>query len=429
VTAAFSIWLASCSRGPEAGPPTELESAASADQASEPPLDLTVGQGPIELAAYEIQAEKLLAAALPTEMLEQGWVRLFDGQTLAGWNIVGQADWSCRDGILRVTRGDKSFLYTSFEMADCELQIDFRAGADTNSGIFLRTMPEPGDVSLDCLEVNIAPSDNPFPTGSVVQRQRVEPDQLGKFDPTVWHTYLIRLDGENVTIQLDGKKILEMVDDSSSRRGHISLQHNEGVVEFRNILMRPITSTALRLDDGWQQDWIVAEKEAGSMKVQPSEKGLHIHGGLGKVQSKQSYGDFLLHAVYSLASPEVNSGIFFRCIEDNMLDGYECQVNHAMASGDPLSPADAGAGAIFRRKPARIVVGSGTQPTHLTLLASGKQMVTWVNGLLVTEFYDDRPPDDNPRKGSRIEPGPIALQGHDPTTDATFHQLKITQLR
>jgi hypothetical protein len=75
------------------------------------------------------------------------------------------------------------------------------------------------------------------------------------------------------------------------------------------------------------------------------------------------------------------------------------------------------------------VVGSGTQPTHLTLLASGKQMVTWVNGLLVTEFYDDRPPDDNPRKGSRIEPGPIALQGHDPTTDATFHQLKITQLR
>jgi hypothetical protein len=362
-------------------------------------------------------------------MLEQGWVRLFDGQTLAGWNIVGQADWSCRDGILRVTRGDKSFLYTSFEMADCELQIDFRAGADTNSGIFLRTMPEPGDVSLDCLEVNIAPSDNPFPTGSVVQRQRVEPDQLGKFDPTVWHTYLIRLDGENVTIQLDGKKILEMVDDSSSRRGHISLQHNEGVVEFRNILMRPITSTALRLDDGWQQDWIVAEKEAGSMKVQPSEKGLHIHGGLGKVQSKQSYGDFLLHAVYSLASPEVNSGIFFRCIEDNMLDGYECQVNHAMASGDPLSPADAGAGAIFRRKPARIVVGSGTQPTHLTLLASGKQMVTWVNGLLVTEFYDDRPPDDNPRKGSRIEPGPIALQGHDPTTDATFHQLKITQLR
>ncbi|HAC92179.1 MAG TPA: DUF1080 domain-containing protein [Planctomycetaceae bacterium] len=427
--AAFSIWLASCSRGPEAGPPTELESAASADQASEPPLDLTVGQGPIELAAYEIQADKLLAAALPTEMLDQGWVRLFDGQPLAGWNIVGQADWSCRDGILRVTRGDKSFLYTSFEMADCELQIDFRAGPDTNSGIFLRTMPEPGDVSLDCLEVNIAPPDNPFPTGSVVQRQRVEPDQLGKFDPTVWHTYLIRLDGENVTIQLDGKKIVEMVDDSSSRRGHISLQHNEGVVEFRNILMRPITSTALRLDSQWQQDWTVAEKEAGSMKVQPSEKGLHIHGGLGKVQSKQSYGDFLLHAVYSLASPEVNSGIFFRCIEDNMLDGYECQVNHAMTSGDPLAPSDAGAGAIFRRKPARIVVGSGTQPTHLTLLASGKQMVTWVNGLLVTEFYDDRTPDDNPRKGSRIQPGPIALQGHDTTTDATFHQLKITELR
>lgn len=429
VSVATSLCLTSCSKGPEAGTPVEHEATVNKAQTSEPQLDLAVAQGPIELAAYEIQADKLLAAALPPEMLEQGWVRLFDGHTLAGWNIVGQADWSCRDGILRVTRGDKSFLYTSFEIADCEVQLDFRAGPNTNSGIFLRTMPEPGDVSLDCLEVNIAPPDNPFPTGSVVQRQRVEPDQLGTFDPSVWHTYLIRLEGEDVTIHLDGKKILEMIDDSSSSRGHISLQHNEGVVEFRNILMRPIASTALRLDDQWQEDWFVAEKETGTLKVQPTEKGIRVSGGLGKVQSKQSYGDFLLQAVYSLASPEVNSGIFFRCIEDSMLDGYECQINHSVVSGDPLSPSDAGAGAIFRRKPSRIVVGSGTQPTYLTLLASGKQMVTWVNGLLTADFYDDRPPDVNPRKGSRAEPGPLALQGHDPTTDATFHQLKIAELR
>ncbi len=132
---------------------------------------------------------------------------------------------------------------------------------------------------------------------------------------------------------------------------------------------------------------------------------------------------------YTLSQPEVNSGIFFRCIEDSMLDGYECQVNHATIGDDPLAPKDAGAGAIFRRKPARIVVGNGTKPTYISLLASGSQIFTWVNGILTTEFTDDRPADANPRKGTRLEAGPIALQGHDPTTDVIFHQVKVATLR
>ena len=137
----------------------------------------------------------------------------------------------------------------------------------------------------------------------------------------------------------------------------------------------------------------------------------------------------MLQTSYTLARPEVNSGIFFRCVADSMLDGYECQINHAVLNNDPLTPADAGAGAIFRRQPARIVVGDGLQPTYLTLLASGLQMVTWVNGLMTADYHDDRPADPNPRRGSRLQPGTIALQGHDPTTDLVIHRLQITELR
>jgi len=392
-------------------------------------LDLSAGDGPIELVAYEVQSEKLLASALPLEKLEEGWVRLFDGHTLAGWSIVGQADWQCRDGALRVTRGERSFLCTCFEIADCELSIEFRAGPTTNSGIFLRTTPQPNDAAVDCLELNIAPPDNPYPTASMVLRQRVEPETLGDFDPTQWHTYLVRLEGENVTVTLDGKIVLEMLDDTSNYRGHISLQHNEGVVEFRNIMLRPLASREFKVGSDWGEDWVIGEKDPGTLTVESKQNGLSIRGGLGKVQTKESFGDFWLHAKYTLASPQVNSGIFFRCIQDSMLDGYECQINHAILDQDPLRPADAGTGAIFRRKDARIVVGDGTAPTYVTLLASGNQMVTWVNGLLTNEFYDSRSPDENPRKGSRVAPGPIALQGHDPATDVTFYQLNITELR
>ncbi len=382
-----------------------------------------------EPIVYELNANGLIAAALSQEQLEQGWVRLFDGQSLAGWFVVGDADWQVSDGNIRVSGGERSYLCTNFMLADYELSVDFRSDPNTNSGVFLRTKPEPDDVASECLELNIAPPDNPFPTASFVQRQRVEPLALGDFDPTQWHTFRVRLVGEQVSVFLDGKPILELVDKTSSRRGHISLQHNSGPVEFRNILLRPVQIQTLPTDEGWESAWSVSEKQVGQLKVEGGPQGLHLVGGLGQVQSNQDFGDFVLQAQYTLARPDVNSGIFFRCVRDAMLDGYECQINHAIQDGDPLRPVDAGAGAIFRRASARIVIGDGSQRTYLTLLASGPQMMTWVNGVQVAEFVDTRPTDDNPRNGLRTAPGPIALQGHDPQTDVVFHKLQISESR
>jgi hypothetical protein len=399
---------------PQASTPTP---AASADTPIAPP------------EVIEIKADALLAAQLPAEQLEQGWVRLFDGQSLFGWFVVGNADWQITDeGVVKVTRGERSYLCTSFQIPNYELQVDFRSAAETNSGIFLRTGPEPQDVAVDSLELNIAPPDNPFPTGSFVQRKKLEPAELGEFDPTQWHTYVVRVAGTQVDVSLDGKPVMHLEDITVASNGHISLQHNSGQVEFRNILLRPIELKELNVGKEWEQDWTRSEKEPDTFAVTVVEDGLKLTGGLGQLQSKQAYGDFFLQARYTLAQPEVNTGIFFRCVPEGMLDGYECQVNHAITDGDPLRPLDAGAGAIFRRQPARVVVGDGTQPTYLTLLASGPQMVTWVNGLQVADFYDSREPDPNPRRGLRTEPGPIALQGHDPTTEVVFHRLQIGEL-
>lgn len=378
----------------------------------------------------EIQADKLLASQLPVEQLEQGWVRLFDGQSLFGWFVVGNADWQIDEhGVLKVTRGERSYLCTSFQIPNYELQVDFRSDKATNSGIFLRTGPQPEDVSMDCLELNIAPPDNPFPTGSFVQRKKLESDELGEFDPTVWHTYLVRVADKQVTVSLDGKQLMQLDDLEVAPTGHISLQHNSGRVEFRNVLLRPIGLESVKLDEQWEEDWTLTEKEPNTFSVAVVDEGLKLKGGSGQIQSKQSFGDFFLQARYTLAKPEVNSGIFFRCISTTLLDGYECQVNHATSDGDPLRPADAGAGAIFRRQPARIVVGDGTKPTYITLLANGPQMVTWVNGVQVADFFDTRKPDENPRKGLRLEAGPIALQGHDATTEVVFHSLEVGEIR
>ena len=386
---------------------------------------------PTALPPSGFTATELLSAALPIDQLEQGWVRLFDGKSFSGWFIFGSANWQIADNAIKVNRGEgASFLCSSFMLDDYELKLEFRANRDTNSGVFLRTTPEPLDVAVDCIELNIAPTDNPFPTGSLVKRQRVEPETLGEFDSLQWHTYRIRLEGSRIQVFLDDKQIVDRDELVTSARGHISLQFNQGHVEFRNILMRPLNLQPLKLGANWEEDWELMEKEAGTFRVEAKEEaGLQLVGGLGQLQSKRDYGDFVLQAKYVLAKPEVNSGIFFRCVRDAMLDGYECQVNHAMKDGDPLQPADAGAGAFFRRQAARRVVGDGAEPTYLTLLAAGPHMISWVNGVQVAEFFDSRPPDDNPRKGSRTAAGPVSLQGHDPSTDATYFSLGIQEIK
>lgn len=405
-----------------AGNETSPNNSAASNPAPEPP---PVPEAPV---AYEIKPDQLLAAALSEEQLQDGWVRMFDGQSLFGWYIVGKANWRIEDEIIKVDGGERSYLCSSYLLTDYEFKVDFRSDAKTNSGIFLRTDPQPEDVAVTCLELNIAPEDNPYPTGSLVERQKLEPSELGEFDPTQWHTYHVRMIGNSVEILLDDRQIMKVDELEVSPTGHISLQHNSGLVEFRNILLKPIDGTALKLDADWEEDWTKSEKEEGVLAVEIVDDGLKMTGGLGQLQSKSAFGNFILQAQYTLAKPEVNSGIFFRCVPEGMLDGYECQVNHAVEDGDPLRPGDAGAGAIFRRQPARIVMGDGTQRSYVTILANGSQVVTWVNGVQVTDFYDSREPDPNPRKGSRTEAGPIALQGHDPTTEVTFHSIVVSEL-
>jgi hypothetical protein len=50
-----------------------------------------------------------------------------------------------------------------------------------------------------------------------------------------------------------------------------------------------------------------------------------------------------------------------------------------------------------------------------------------VNGVQVSDWTDTRDPHDNPRQGLRIAPGTLILQGHDPTTDLSFRNLRAAE--
>ena len=64
----------------------------------------------------------------------------------------------------------------------------------------------------------------------------------------------------------------------------------------------------------------------------------------------------------------------------------------------------------------------------MTVTAAGPHLATWVNGIQVTDFTDTRAPKESAREGYRAKAGVISLQGHDPTTDLSFKQVRIGEL-
>jgi hypothetical protein len=388
--------------------------------------DQTVGAQPPASTGPEAKPAPAKAAPAPVTLsadeLAEGWVSLFDGQTLFGWQPGSQADWHVEGGAIVVSAGEKGLLYTTSQFSNYVLKLDFRADRGTNSGIFLHTPPKPTDPAADCYELNIAGPDNPFPTGSLVHRQKAE----GVSDSTDWQSFEVTVDGAKVLVKLAGRQIVEYTDSQPLQRGHIGLQLNAGRVAFRNIKLKPLGLASI-FNGQDLSGWKTYPDMASKFTVTP--KGLlHVENGRGQLESQRAYGDFVLQLECITNAPRLNSGVFFRCIPGDVMMGYECQIHNGFKDGNRNHPEDCGTGGLFRRQDARRVVADDLAWFHLTLVADGPHIAAWVNGYQVSDWTDTRPPDVNPRKGLRLEPGTIMIQGHDPTTNISFRNLRIVEL-
>jgi len=236
----------------------------------------------------------------------------------------------------------------------------------------------------------------------------------------------VTIDGGQVTIKLDGKTILEYENPTPLRRGHIGLQLNQGKVEFRNIQLKPLGVPSV-FNGKDLSGWKTYPDMASQFRV--TEQGwLNVKDGRGQLETEGSYGDFVLQLECITHAPALNSGVFFRCIPGETMNGYESQIHNAFEGDDRTSPVDCGTGGIFRRQNARLVVADDQAWFHMTIIADGPHMAAWVNGCQVSDWTDEREPHENPRKGLRLEPGTIMIQGHDPTTDISFRNLRIAEM-
>lgn len=363
---------------------------------------------------------------LTKDEIREGWIKLFDGQTMFGWKPNNDVDWKVKDGVIDAATGEPGLLLTTTEFSDYELRCDFWMAKGGNSGIFLQSPFQPKDPTKDCYELNICDVHPMFKTGSLVGLAKPTKTVIGEES---WKTYQVTVRGSHLQVKLDGELILDYTNPSPTARktGLIGLQKNSGHVQFRNVYLKPLASKPL-FNGRDLTGWRVVPGGVSEFKVKDGM--IHVVNGRGYLETVEQWADFALQAEARTNGEHLNSGIFFRALagtEKNPADGYECQIRNEWEGDDRTKPVDFGTGAIYRRIATRRVVPNDKEWFTLTLVARGPQISVWVNGYQTTDWIDNRKPHANPRNGLRTEAGHFSLQGHDPTTNLDFRNLRLTE--
>ncbi len=174
---------------------------------------------------------------------------IFNGKDLTGWTIYGTEKWYVEDGLLVCESGpDKEYGYlgTEKQYKDFELTVEFKQGADGNSGVFFRSSIE--GTRITGWQVEVAPPGSN--TGGIYEsygrgwliKPEPELDKHLKFGD--WNKMKIRVVGDLVETWLNGKKMITFEDEKIGEAiGSIALQIHSGggiKVMWRNLEIKVI---------------------------------------------------------------------------------------------------------------------------------------------------------------------------------------------
>ncbi len=165
------------------------------------------------------------------------WRTLFDGSSLEGWNVLGNANWELADGAVQADSGG-GMLVTEASYADFELTLEFWVDETANSGVFIRCSDPQSIRDTNSYEVNIYDTrpNQDYRTGGIVNVAK--PTSVINAGGR-WNTYEIVAPGPRLTVTLNGTRTVD-IEDTQYADGPIALQYGAGIVKFRNVRIRPL---------------------------------------------------------------------------------------------------------------------------------------------------------------------------------------------
>jgi len=366
---------------------------------------------------------------LTPEEIAEGWILLFDGETTFGWDASGKP--AMRDGVL-IHGGDQDVrASTTTAFRHYVLKLEYRIEKTAKDAAAVTWIAGTNSKS------ELFPFQGWTSAAFIVGKDHI----LG--------TFLTKVNkGEGIGSAFREAHPRQMPPKSQP----ISLGVPKGnKLSLRNVKLLPLEMKPPYNGKGlsaWKK-FEADPKRAKSQFSVTKDGWLSIKNGPGDLQTTDEWADFVLQLDCRTNGDNLNSGVFFRCIPGEYQNGYEAQIQNQQAKKpktytieeyDPKThklvskkkienwSQDFGTGSIYRRVPARRSVAKDREWFTMTVVARGRHFATWVNGMQVTDWTDNRPEHENARNGCRLKKGPISLQGHDPTTDLSFRYIRIADL-
>jgi len=172
---------------------------------------------------------------------EAGWVTLFDGKSLDGWDQVGESNWRVENGAIVVDKmagKEAGYLVSKQSYKNFIVRVEFWPSDDANSGIYFRCLDPKKITDRTCYEANIFDQrpDPSYGTGAITRYVEVSPMPKagGK-----WNTYEVTANGRDITVVLNGQTTAKLRNGMFDE-GPIALQHGAGAIKFRKVEVKPL---------------------------------------------------------------------------------------------------------------------------------------------------------------------------------------------
>ncbi|NLI01670.1 MAG: DUF1080 domain-containing protein [Chthonomonadales bacterium] len=337
----------------------------------------------------------LLCAAVAHAQRRDGFVDLFNGRNLDGWQLLDKAGvgYIVENGVLVAPSDGGGNLYSDRDYSDFVLRFEFKLDKAGNNGVAIRT-PLGGHAAYDGMEVQILDDYDPMYANlepgqycgsiyKVVAAKRGSTKKAGQ-----WNTEEITAIGRRITVKINGKTIvnadLNAVSDpavlmehpgmlrSTGRIGFMG--HGPSRVEFRNIRIKDLAKpekdnvpppgfTALfngRDLKGWKalvgdppsrarmtpQELAEAQRKADveMLKHWTVQDGAIVYDGKNNsLCTARDYADFEMLVDWKIP-PEGDSGIYLRGTPQVQIwdrpDGSGGLFNNQKNPSKPLVKAD-----------------------------------------------------------------------------------------
>ncbi|RLS51309.1 MAG: DUF1080 domain-containing protein [Planctomycetota bacterium] len=280
------------------GPSRPLVPGMKPEAAPEPSPSVTPDAGSVPA--------KPISLSSVTEPLPPGFVSLFNGQDLTGWDVYDgkTVSWQVTDGEIRCVAPGGGWLQTIEPYSDFELRFDYRLSPGGNSGVSLR-FPGQGNPSLQGLEIQLLDDQAEKFQGIQPTQQTgslyfiAAPSRTDAAKPAgEWNQCTVTCQGPRITVALNGETVnsidLGTTGDKAADGVHtlaalrtptgmIALQSHATRVDYRNVIIKDLTQP---MPSGVR--WLDISEGTGD--VVPSGAKVTVHY-IGHVATGKRFGN------------------------------------------------------------------------------------------------------------------------------------------